>query len=312
MAERGQRTELIFGGAKAEVSLIKTSVKPREARHDVKWPEQSPEATAEDVAPTIAALDERDAERRSPASAVDPFGTNPTAEVGTDGWAADTPAGADLVQADDEQHVEPVKPMQGVELEGGEFIDLTDRLAEIDERTKIEGMEITATIPQQSVPRERVRDAHWIATGGPEASEFLKLLGHGLRVRGAAAVVRWTKRTNQALGIIVLRKVGRKDALLLLELEWAQNMREPSERVTGPHTFQVRDDAQVAAERLVSAYAEAPEVLDRLADERLAKRAELLTAAREGRLDDYTPPSKDEREISDDLGEQWLAAAGAR
>ena len=316
MAERGQRTELIIGGVKAEVALVKSSAKPREARHDVKWPDdplaEKHERERVDLAAVHeaeqAALGEREAHHAGDVPAPQPADADPFAGSAP---TLDEPEPASVFEEDDE----PAKPMQGVRLDDGSFVDLTEELAEIDRRTKLEGMEVIATIPQQSVPRERVRDAHWVASMDPRSAEALGYLGAALRSSGKAAVVRWTKRTNQALGILVMRKHGRKWALSLLELEWAQNMREPSERVTGPHEFQLRDEGVAAAERLVEAFSEAPEKLDRLEDERLAKRAELLLAARaEGKKPEgfELPPEPAGESEFDGVLEQWAAAAAAR
>jgi non-homologous end joining protein Ku len=181
---------------------------------------------------------------------------------------------------------------QGVHNAVGEWVDLTAMLAEVDERTKVDGMEVVATIPQQSVPRERVRDAKYVASADPETAKVLALLWHGLRHTGRAAVVRYTKRTAQTLGIIVARgsRAHSGGHLLLLEVEWAQNMRPVPTKASGPVGRDVDEREVMAAVDLVEAFAAPTAAMDDLRDERLAKRAELLEAAREGRLADYTPP----------------------
>jgi hypothetical protein len=182
---------------------------------------------------------------------------------------------------------------QGVHLETGEWVDLTDRLDEVDDRTRVDGLEVVRTIPASSYASERVRDAHYLAGVEPESYKVLALLWRALREERMAAEVRWTKRTAQANGIVVARgELGNRANpahLLLLELEWAANVRKPAPRVFGPVRADVAADEVAAAVELVRSFA-APAPRAELRDERLAKRAELLTLAKAGKLAEYVPP----------------------
>lgn len=203
---------------------------------------------------------------------------------------------------------------QGVHLADGTWLDLTDRLREVDDRTKVEGVEVIATIASNVVPRERVRDAHYVATADTKTSKVLALLWHGLREGGAAAVVRWTKKTQQTLGIIVARgTLGRGAHLILLELEWSENMRAPGPRALEPITARVESREVAAALELVEAFAASGAVLDDVRDMRRAKRGELLELARAGKLEDYVPPAQPVAEPeAPDLASQLAASAAAR
>lgn len=358
MSERGQRTTIRFGGVRAEVSLLKTSGKPKAAQHETKRVvvEQPPDprdghtaaldaietltareaipagvpvmsdgeggvramTTAEavhgdaapDVSDAFARADiarsiDRVAERPAPAPSsspeVDPLG-DPTADVVGDLSGMTTaPAPA------------PTKVLQGVYMPDGMFVDLTDRLAEVDERTKLDGMEVVATIAVNSIHRERVREAHYIGGVNPDEYRVLALLWHGLRQTSRAAAVRWTKRSQQALGIIVARGVLGEDAhLLLLELEWAENMREPGPRVLGPINAEVAPAEAAAAVELVEAFEAGPSALNDLRDERLGKRAELLELAREGKLAAYEPPPLPAPDAqAEDIAAAFAASAAA-
>jgi hypothetical protein len=209
---------------------------------------------------------------------------------------------------------------QGVTAATGEWIDLTDQLKGVDEATKLEGMEVVATIAVNSIHRERVRDAHYIAAGNTNQQDYkvLALLWHGLRETGRAAVVRWTKRTQQALGIIVARGSMHGTTpdgphLLLLEVEWQENMRPIPPRALGPVVNGDTTEAEVnAAVELVNAYAAGPAALNELRDERLGKRADLLTLAKEGRLAEYVPPVVPVADVAyDDLAAAFAASAAA-
>lgn len=197
---------------------------------------------------------------------------------------------------------------QGVTTASGEWVDLTDRLKEIDERTKLDAMEVVATIASSAVPRERVRGAQYVGGADPKTYKVLRLLWVGLRANDAAAVVRWTARTQQRLGIIVARVEPR--CLLLLEVEWWDNMRKPSERVMGPLGAEVTERERDAAVLLVESLHASPAALNDLRDERLAKRGELLTAAKEGTLETFVAPPEPEPVAEvEDVAEAMLAAA---
>lgn len=186
----------------------------------------------------------------------------------------------------------PTITMQGVHRDDGSWVDLTARFEEVDQLTKLDGMHVVATIDATAVPRERVRDAYYVSIADPKKAKVLALLWHGLRVERRAAAVKWTKRTAQALGILVARGELGKDAhLLLLELEWAQNMRAVPAKASGPVSREVETDEVEAAASLVRAFASRPAALDELADDRLAKRAELLERAKAGTLEEYAPPA---------------------
>lgn len=236
--------------------------------------------------PEVDPAARRSFERMDAAAAPDPVNL---AESTTDARRAE-------VMAEPREYVPPATTVQqGVHTAEGAWIDLTARLAEVDERTKLDGLEVIATIDSTAIPRERVRDAKYV--GGAEADTFkvLALLHHGLRARRRAAVVRYTAKTAQKLGIIVARGSREEGGrigphLVLLELEWAENMREASRRVTGPIGAEYAPHEAEAAVDLVDAFASGPSVVDDLRDERLAKRAELLALAREGKLDTYTAP----------------------
>jgi hypothetical protein len=185
MSERGQRTKLEFGGVSAAVTLLKTSGKPKEARHDVMWPEEGGSVTLSKDEESVV-LDPHTLQPRA-----DPLGgsyatgsqdATPSEPLYTD---SEEPY-AYLPAYSNESGSKRIGPRRGVRLEDGEFIDLTDELALIDERTKLDGMSVVCTVASASVPRERVRDAHWIASSDPQASRVLALLSRALKIGRAS------------------------------------------------------------------------------------------------------------------------------
>jgi non-homologous end joining protein Ku len=322
--ERGQRTTLVFGGVAVDVSLSKASAKPKDAAHDTRRMigDEPAEVARERALAAWTARNLTPTEQRAHALVNDGRGDERNAEhsLAEERWTvaddvlADEPLASVRADAGDPfADLPPERVEQGVLLESGEFVDLTDRLAEIDARTRVEGMEVLATIASSSVPRTRVRDAHWIglAPGSSSGAKVLALLWRALRHADEAAVVRWTKRTNQAAGIIVpIGRLGQGAALCLLELEWAANLRAPGPRACAPLDVEVSEREMAAAVRLVDAIGKPASFVDSLHDERAVKRAELLGAAREGSLDRYTPPTKPTRTVAGvDVADALEAAA---
>lgn len=212
-------------------------------------------------------------------------------------------------------YVPPVTRVeQGVHTPDGQWVDLTDLLGEVDARTKVDGLEVVATISNHAIPRERVIGAKYVAGGDPATYPVLALLWRALRHTDRAAAVRFTKRTAHALGLIVARgeldspRPERRAHLVLLELEWAQNLRRPAPRVWGPITAEVSDAEVDAATDLALSFAAGPSVVNDLRDERLAKRRELLELARAGRLAEYVPPAEP---MPDDLAADLADLAAA-
>lgn len=283
MAERGQRNTLTIGPVSAEIALLKTSAKPREAQHETRRVD-APEAAA---GPVLAA----DEPPAVPAAVslevggerVDPLAPEPEAPAPTGGFAP---------LADEEPVREQVDPIiddlpaieRGVHGPGDVWVNLTDELAAIDERTKLTSMEIEVCVARNAVPSERVRDAHFVAPAGEGAPKVLALLWMALRRTNRAALVRWTKKTNQALGALVARGSQHDPHLVLLELEWQANMRDvPLRAHLLPAMAAVREPEVAAAKDLIVAWQESPSAFERLRDERSGQRADLLDAAREGR-----------------------------
>jgi non-homologous end joining protein Ku len=259
MAERGQRTTLLLGGVEAEVSLLKLSGKPRDAQYETRRksdPGAVAEAEPEAERPRVDALSGvREAAHEHAASLAEVLPPAPRAP----------------------------EVMRGAVGPDGEFVDLTDQLAEIDERTVLDGMEVVATVDQAEVPSVRVRDAHYVAPAGEGAPKVLAILWTALRDRRSAALVRWTKRTNQALGAIVARGRGKSAHLVLLELEWQANMRPAAGRADlSAAVAATSEREQNAARALVAALRQPPGIFTALVDERAQQRAELLEAVRSG------------------------------
>jgi hypothetical protein len=281
-----QRTTLKVGRASADVSLMKASGKLVEAQHEVRRVvvnepaeapavEQQPELNLDlfapfDEGPIIEPV-------RAPAPA-----------------AAPAPAQADVDPFAQEEQPPPVElataPATTVveeRIEWGvwhaeSWVDLTEQLKAIDINTKIDGMNIEATVSLAHVPRELVRDAHYVLPRDQSSHKFVCMVYVGLKRTGKAAVVRWTKRTNQALGVVVARGNENNAHLVVLELAWQETLRALPP--AGLLDLDVLSEGQMAAAgRAMERLVRPASYIEGLHDTRNEQRAKLLERARAGK-----------------------------
>ena len=157
------------------------------------------------------------------------------------------------------------------------FHDLTEHLQAVDMLTRLDEMRIEGFINRYKVPQLRVQGSYWLGPADGSGA-VLRLLWTAMADEYRGAVVRWTKRTKQALGVIIPDRHG----LVVLELAWAGVMREPR-----PEVQAMTDrDVPAAHRRLAIELLEAMEVdegiLDVFEDERSRLRRELHEAAMRG------------------------------
>jgi hypothetical protein len=273
-----KRTTLRLAGVEAEVSLVPGTRKMREAQYEVRREYDDGPAAREAVAAHIA---------------VDPFGD---------------PEHTQAVRLADDLAVAPERPAapsggrvrHGVTGPDDQWVDLTERLAAIDRECLVDGMEVLFTMALRGVPRLLVKDVHHLVPVGPAAHDVLRRVWVGLN--GAAdedlvAVVRWTKRTNQTLGVVQpsMAVVGGSSApvLRVLEMHWPETLTE-APPAAALDVDAVPEGGVASAMELVRALRGRPSEVWRLRDERMARRAELLEAAREGH--EWSAPEQAARE----------------
>jgi non-homologous end joining protein Ku len=176
----------------------------------------------------------------------------------------------------------------------GRFVDLTENLEAIEEATKLEEMEVVSTRGSSIVPRIRVKGAYYVGTDGGGA-KALRLLHDSLKVRNRVAVVKWTKRSRQTLGVLA----PYRGVLVAIEVAWANEIREIPERATAIAAAETSEAEREAALDLVDALADDQTTLDDLSDDALALRAELIVAARNGApLPKTEKPAVDEVDLA--------------
>lgn len=106
--------------------------------------------------------------------------------------------------------------------DGDTFIDCTEQLAEIEDATKMEDMAVESFIRTQNIPRERIVASYFVTPQNKYGLRVLALLHAALRKSSHAAIVRWTARSRQSLGVLIAHPQG---GLILQKLVWVEKAR---------------------------------------------------------------------------------------
>jgi non-homologous end joining protein Ku len=193
----------------------------------------------------------------------------------------------------------PPKP-KGIIKVDGTFVDLSEQIEQIAESTALEYLEIHDFIRRERVPRERVVGNYWIGVAEGDGFPPARILAHlvdVLKETGRVAVVRFTKRKGQTMGVISAHRSG---ALLLQELAFAENCYCPPTSALVHVNVELPESEREAMRELVDNRSESYTVLDEMRDVRKMAEEELVTRAEHGELDDYTLPEVDpEEEVLD-------------
>lgn len=188
-----------------------------------------------------------------------------------------------LIEAGTEQVVLPEDVRRGVRLDDGRFIDVTDQLDAITERTKLDRIEVVRCIDATRVTRERVTGAYYIGAQDAEAQPILRLLYEALRARREAAVVKYTTKSRQHLGVIVPH--AKTGTLMLLSLIFAEDFREAPAKATAIKGVAVSQAHVDVMTQILAAMHGTVDVFDELRDDAIALREELKTRALAGEMD---------------------------
>lgn len=165
----------------------------------------------------------------------------------------------------------------------GSFVDCEDQLESIEGQTKLETMTVESFIPVQNVPRERIVGSYFVAPEDGYGQKVCALLWAGLRGTQKAAIVRWTARSRQSIGVLV----GRPDGLVVHKLVWAEKARIPNAAVRSVPAVaaQLSADELEATAGLLRAMTERGRAeLDELRDAAVVMREDLHAAARAGKV----------------------------
>lgn len=314
-------TDLYIGTMRVEIGLFGTQAKPgKEASFDTAGPnggvlryEQrgvpKPLDEATETAPDAPVLDALTGE--DPGSDV-PFPEDGNARAAMAAMDAGTVEGEFrqvLVEEGSAEVVEPDAVRRGVRLEDGRWVDCTDQLAAIVARTKLDRMEIVRCIDSTQVRRERVIGAYYIGAQDPKGAPVLRLLYEALRARREVAVVKYTTRSRQQLGVIVPH--AKTGTLVLLSLVFAEDFREAPSKATLIQKAGVRADHVEVMGQLLEAMHGTIDVFDELRDEAISLREELRARALAGEMDAAVVEPVEVVEETPDLEEALGASLAA-
>lgn len=277
---RGSKTTLKVGAVKADVALFKTTDDPNQVN---KWDTAGPNGGILHAVQRGKAITEQAPEG-------DPLGGGAAPVVEDPPPTIAAPAGAVttvLVEEGSEEEVAPDEVRRGIRREDGSFADLTDALSEIDERAKLEEMEVVAFVDVGQVPRERVLASYFLAGDEPGAPRTLRVLQEAMLKSRRVAAVKWSKSKKQALGVITTHRSG---ALLLLQLAWSEDWREVPAKALGHRQATVSETEVAAAVELVQAMRDTRDAIDELRDDAREHRAKLRTAAFDESVEFIMPP----------------------
>lgn len=239
-APRATKTTLAFGLVSIDVALYKTV---GEAEKPPKW------ATAGPGRGEILPLEEKTPDTGTSSGgappASDPLASDPAeafqqiADTGPDGDPEEQPVGREA----DGTLVFKDEVRRGIRKDDGSFADLTDGLEEIAERTKLEEMRIADFIRTEEVHRGRILGSYFLAPDGPGAPKVIRLLHEAMKLQKRVAVVKLTKRSKQALGVLI--PDAQTGSLMLIECAWNEDMRPAPSKVTNVAEVEV-DPTEVA------------------------------------------------------------------
>lgn len=188
-----------------------------------------------------------------------------------------------LVEEGSGQIVEADAVRRGVRREDGAFVDCTEQIAAIEERTKLDRIDIIRCIDGTRIRRERVLGSYYVGAQDAEAKAALKLLYDALRSRREVAIVKYTTRSRQQLGVIMPHAAT--GTLVLLNVVWAEDWRAAPSKATAIQKVAVPERQVLAMCKLLGALHGHVDDLDVQRDDAVALREELRARALAGEMD---------------------------
>lgn len=308
------KTVLKVGPVKAPVGLMKATGTGRSQKWETRDPDEDLVNTREEAveAARLAGVaitpKEEVPEEETPAPAAEEPQGDP---LGDDGKVPPPPRSEEDIEAEAktvEALKAAMKPRKGVLKGDGKFIDLTDEIEAIGERSKTEFMEVVSFIDRGHVPNERIIASYYLAGRSADeegliaASPVLKMLHTAMRKANRYMLVRFSKKKGQTLGIV---KPQRDGSLLVVELVFAEQWREPGPKALVHNHVEVAEARIEQAAELIDAMAGRRDSIDGIADLRSQMERELADKAKAGEMDEYelAPVDPDADTDTDRLGE---------
>lgn len=286
------KTELRLAFATAEVGLYKIA---GDDAKDRNWDSAGPNGNKllTETRPVEAPIEEKgDALGVTPIREEAPEDPGPE-EVPPIEETAPTPPSADavpaetkrvLVEAETGIEIEPEDVRKGIRFDDGRFVDLTDQIETVEEESRVEGLQVLGFLRRERVPRERVICSYYLGAESGSGAKLLRTLYEGMRDAGRVAVVRWTKRRGQTLGIVVPHSSG---ALVALEMLFAERVRDPNAKCLAHLQAEVTRGVVDRAVELIESMSWSPSQFDEIRNRRVELERELYARADAGEVEGY-------------------------
>jgi non-homologous end joining protein Ku len=155
--------------------------------------------------------------------------------------------------------------------------DDLDRITE-HSKTNWQDMEVLEAIDYRQVPTERILGSYWLQPAQGSAKTMLMLAG-ALRDTSKVLVVKWCASSREKLGVIRVRGVEGKRALLLSELAFANDFLTPDEDALEINNADVDERSQGVAVSLIESFARGagdPVAIDEASDDAVDARLRLF------------------------------------
>lgn len=152
--------------------------------------------------------------------------------------------------------------------------------------TNLDRVELLEVIDYRKVPTDRLGGAHWIQPD-PGFARPLAILMAALKRDGNAMLVKWSARSRQRLAVIRVRHTSKGDALILNDVTYAAQWREPDDRVLEPSQVEdVEERAINAACTILAEHHGTGKALEEAEDALPALHIEIVERAHDGLYDD--------------------------
>lgn len=304
------RTELVIGKVRLPVGLFTTTAKPGKlVEFTTGGPNGGVLFRADDT--KEKALSNETPVPSMSLGAMDPLGADPGSEApplmdegataaGAKAVAAEAPSlqpstltpgefTVTLVEEGTMARVSRDEVRRGVRKQDGTFIDCTEQLKAIEEETKLDQMEVVDFIDVGQIERARICDSYYVGADDPRAVNPLKMVWEAMRAERRVAVVKWSMRSRQSLGVLVAH--GRSGCLVLLKLAWAEDWREAPAKALSVKNAVVSPEEIMLARNLVAAMGGKTADLNALRDDAIERREELYASAVRGEVAAVVPPA---------------------
>lgn len=182
------------------------------------------------------------------------------------------------------------------------FVEIDPGLIEsIDAQVAIEGIEVLTTVDLADVPAERVEGFYYLeAPAEAGAFKAYRLVyeallpqaqkGQGLRPKPPLSLlVRYTSRSRQKIAVIY--SDADRQALVLLNLSFAESVREPDKAVLAAQQAEVEAEQVALTRKVIEGLADESVTVDTPTDEAIVLKRELVDQAVAGNLE-ATPVEK--------------------